>query len=403
MNILLLSPVFKPDVGGVETMLSKFCDYLNACKHETVVMTYSPLVAKTRALFRERLGEYVRIIRIPWIGRGLFNVFEDYPPIQFFYLVPALTIWTLFFLLFTRKKPEIIHAFGLSAAFAGGLASRIYGIPCIVDMCTVYRFQKRPKLAWFVKKMLNMADYIRGNNVVGKEELKEIGINPEKLGVITPPVDETIFKPIPANEAREKIGLPQSKFIALFVGRMVESKNVDVAVASSKLIKSKNVIFVFIGEGPLRKLVEEAAKTDKRIVTFGSVKHQDLVYYYNAGDILMCGAVDRDLISFVGREALLCGLPILALNVATYAGISYEVNENLIPSEIGHFTDPTPEAVADYLERIISRKEEIGVTPFNRDDCVRYGLDNFSQSAMDWIGESYEKAKKINLLRKSKK
>jgi glycosyltransferase involved in cell wall biosynthesis len=396
MKILLISPFFPPDVGGVETMLSKFCNYLADHKYKTVVMTYNPLIAKAKAPFREKLNEYVKVVRIPWIGRGLFNIFESHPPIQFFYLVPALTVWTLFFLLFSRKKPDVIHAFGLSAAFAGGLASQIYGIPCVVDMCTVYRLPERPKLAWFVKKLLSMCDYIRGNNLPGKDELEKIGIDPNKLGIITPPVDEMVFKPIAQSEARKKLGLPVDKFIALFVGRMVESKNVDIAVAATRLIDSPDVSFVFVGEGPLRNLVDKAAEKDKRIIVFDSIKHHDLVYFYNSGDILMCAPVDKNLIAFVGREALMCGLPILALNVATYASVSYEVEQGLVPEKIGNLVDAKPKAVANYINKLVDLREKKEEFPFRRSDCSQYAIDNFSTQAMDWLGGAYEKAKQIH-------
>lgn len=402
MKILLISPFFSPDVGGVETMLSNFCNFLASEKHDVIVLTYSPLIARKKAKFKEKINDKVLVIRIPWIGFGLFNIFEKYAILQFFYLVPVLTISALFLLFFSKKRPDIIHSFGLSAAFAGGLASRIFNISSIVDMCTVYRFPERKKIAWFVKILLNMSDYIRGNNLPGKEELIGIGIEENKLGIITPPVDEQIFKPMSQIEARKVIGVPSDKFVALFVGRMVHSKNVDIAINASLLVKNPNVSFVFVGDGPLKFLVEEAAKKDKRIIVANSVNHHDLVYYYNAGDILMCGAVDKNLISFVGRESLMCGLPILALDVATYAGISYDVDSDLIPQSVGFISKTNAEAVAFYLDDIVSKKEKENVLPFDRNACVEFGIENFSQNAMNWIGDSYEKAKTNNTLRKKR-
>lgn len=396
MKILLISPFFPPDVGGVETMLSKFCDYLSKKEYDTVIMTYNPLFVKTKVPFKDKINKHVIAWRTPWPGRGLFNIFEKCPPIQFLYLVPALTFSSLLYLLFSRKKPDVIHAFGLSAAFTGGLMSRIFKIPCVVDMCTVYRFPERPKLAWFVQHFLNMSDYIRGNNLSGKDELEKIGIDPKKLGMITPPVDETVFKPISQEEARKKIDLPLDKFVTLFVGRMVESKNVEIAVSATKLIDSPDVRFVFVGEGPLRNLVDGAAKKDKRIIVFNSVKHHDLVDYYNSGDILMCAPVDKNLIAFVGREALMCGLPILALNVATYAGVPYEVEQSLVPEKIGKLVDAKPEAVANYINKLIDLREKKEKLPFRRSDCSQYAIYNFSQQAMDWLGNAYEKAKQIH-------
>lgn len=389
MRILLITPTFWPDVGGVETMLVGLCNYLADHQYRVDVLTYNPLIVRKKAPFVERLSEHVVIRRIPWPGRGLFNTFEYFPLIQFFYLVPSLTLATLFFLLFSKKRPKVIHAFGLSGAFAGGLASRLFRIPCLVDMCTVYRLQKRPQLAFFARIILNWCDYVRGNNVVGKEELLEIGIDQNKVGVITPAIDESVFRSLPQDEARAKIGLKKEGFVALFVGRMVEGKNVELAVGAVRLIENSDVTFVFIGEGPLQHLVEEAAREDKRVIYVGNVKHEDLPCFYNAADVLMCAAVDKELISFVGREALMCGLPILASKVAVYFGIPYTVDSSLFPPNVGCFFDPKAESLATCLKGLIRIKRNKEKPYLDRRACRTFAVSNFSTKALNWIGDSY--------------
>ncbi|KKS96076.1 MAG: group 1 glycosyl transferase [Candidatus Gottesmanbacteria bacterium GW2011_GWA2_43_14] len=390
MKVLLITPTFFPDVGGVETMLLRFCDYLVKKRIYTEVITFNPLFTVKSTPIREISNKYLTIIRIPWLGYGLFNVFEKYPIIQFFYLVPALTLTTLFYLMFNKSRPRIIHAFGLSAAFAGGIVSRILKIANITDLCTVYRLPQRPILALFVKRILGWSNYIRANNPKGKEELIKIGLNAQKIGIISPPVDESLFRPMSKIKVRKKLGLTQNKFIALFVGRMVESKNVDLAVKITSLIHDRNIIFIFIGEGPLQYMVEKIAKKDKRVKYMSNVRYEDLVYYYNTADILLCAAVDEKLLSFVGREALMCGLPILAPNVGNYFGISYKINKNLVPSRVGKLIHPQPKEFARYLEKLIIYKKRNNKIPFSKDDCRKHALENYSSSALNWIGDIYK-------------
>lgn len=370
-------------------MLAGLCNYLAEHQYKVDVLTYNPLIVRKKAPFVERFNDYVIVRRIPWPGRGLFNTFERFPLIQFFYLVPSLALATLVFLLCSKKRPEIVHAFGLSGAFAGGLASRLFRIPCLVDMCTVYRLRKRPQLAFFARIILNWCDYIRGNNVIGREELLEIGIDRSKVGVIAPSVDESVFRPLPQEETRSKVGLKTEGFVALFVGRMVEGKNVELAIGATRLIKDVDVTFVFIGEGPLQYLVEDAAREDKRIMYVGNVKHKDLPCFYNAADVLMCAAVDKELISFVGREALMCGLPILASKVAVYFGIPYTVESNLFPPSVGCFFDPKAEALAVCLEDLIRIKRNKEVSYLDRQACRTFAINNFSTKALSWLGDSY--------------
>ncbi|MCL4499466.1 MAG: hypothetical protein M1335_04385, partial [Chloroflexi bacterium] len=99
MKILVVTPTFFPDVGGVETMLMEFCRFLARRRYRAHVITYNPLIAPAKAPRHERVNDFVAVSRIPWIGRGLFNVFENYPLIQFLYLVPMLTAVTLSYVL----------------------------------------------------------------------------------------------------------------------------------------------------------------------------------------------------------------------------------------------------------------------------------------------------------------
>lgn len=389
-KVLLVTPTFIPDVGGVETMLENFCGYLAHRKYHVDVVTYSPLIVKTKAPRNEKLNESVTVHRIPWIGFGLFNALERYLPLQFLYLVPGLFLGTIIFLLKKNHRPDVIHTFGLSGVCAGGLASRIFKVPCVADMCTVYRFPNRRLLAWVARMLLGWPDYIRANNFVGRQELIDIGINPDKLGIITPPVDESVFKPIPQAQARAKLDLPAEEFIALFVGRMVDSKQVDIAADATRLITNSNVTFVFIGEGPHRQYVEEAARDDERIIIKNNVQHSGLVDYYNAADVLMCAPVDKELIAFVGREALMCGLPIIAPDVAVYFGIPYKVDDDMISPEIGCLFDSTAEGLAMCINELVKTRTGAGRYPFDRAACRKFAMKNFSTVAMDWLGDSYE-------------
>lgn len=370
-------------------MLANYSEYLSRTDNCVRVLTYSPLISDCKAPFRERIYQNVEVIRIPWIGKGLFNILESYPLLQFFYLVPMLFVALFFMLLCGRAKPDIIHAFGLSAVAAGGLASRIFRIPCMADMCTVYRFPERPMLARLVRPIVGLVDFIRGNSPQGRDELVGIGVSEKKIGLISPPVDEHVFKPISRDLARSRIGRPLKRFVTLFVGRMVKSKNVELAVAAVKLVRNPDISFIFIGDGPLRGQVEELAREDDRVIVIGSVEHHSLVDFYNAADILICGAVDKDLLSFVAREALMCGLPILSVNVAVYAGIPYKVNPDIFPVTVGYLVDATPTSVADTLTKILLACDG-NFTIKNRQDCAQFALRNFSQAVMGWVGDSYK-------------
>lgn len=399
MRILLVTTTFRPDVGGVETMLTNLCQYLTSKKYRVDVITYNPLIVKTKAPFTEKLNPYITVHRIPWPGLGLFNILEKYPLFQFFYLVPALIIYTLFYLFFNNKKKyHIIHSFGLAGGVAGTISSKLFNIPGLIDICTVYRFPNRPLLSFLVKKLFKLSDYIRGNSIVGREEILKLGINPVKVGMITPPVDEKYFRPISKIRSRLKTRLPKDNFIVLFVARMVEGKNVKLAVNSTNYITSKNISFVFVGEGPLQNLVKQASKRDPRIIYKNNVSHHDLLYYYNSADILTCAAVDSKLLSFVGREALLCGLPILFPGTATYFGITYKVDSSLIPDNCGSIFKTNAKNLAKTINDLHQQYQKYHyIQTFDKNACRQYALKNFSNISMKWIDNSYNIATRNHL------
>lgn len=392
MKVLLITPTFYPDVGGVETMLTNLCLYLTRRHIYTDVITFNPLIVRKKAPYFEKLSRYITVHRIPHLGFGLFNLLEHYPFLQFLYLVPVLTVYVLLFLLFHPKnKYHIVHSFGLSGATAAFFSSRIFNLPCLVDMCTVYRFPQRPLLAIYVKNLFSHFQYIRANSPVGKDELLTLGLPSSKIGIITPPVDQNYFRPLPSKAARQNINLPASNFTVLFAARMVESKNVKLALDSIKYIKSKNMSFVFVGEGPLQHLVENASQKDSRIIFRGNVSHQSLLDYYNAADVLTCAAVDAKLLSFVGREALLCGLPILYPDKAVYFNIPYTVSASLVPRSCGSIFKSNPKSLAIIINRLYGEyKLSHRLRSFSKISCRRHALSKYSNLSMKWIGNSYK-------------
>ena len=46
-NILLISPFFRPNIGGVESALDTFCDVLSKDR-KIFVITYSPLTTRVK-------------------------------------------------------------------------------------------------------------------------------------------------------------------------------------------------------------------------------------------------------------------------------------------------------------------------------------------------------------------
>src|SRR3989344_1389221 len=141
-NILILSPFFLPNTGGVETHLSDLCSYLYKKKWSICVITYKPITTSAKAPFIEKKSDKFVIYRIPWFGKTLFHKFEKYPIIQFFYLVPGLFVFTFIFLFKNYKKYRVIHAQGFAASLVANMLSRFFKVRLISSMHALYGFGK---------------------------------------------------------------------------------------------------------------------------------------------------------------------------------------------------------------------------------------------------------------------
>ena len=105
-GILILTPFFSPNIGGVESHLDDLVDQLNVHKIKSYVLTYSPLTTKTTYLSKEKIG-LCQVFRFKWFGYQLFPKLEKYPLLDFLYITPYLLIRSYFWLLFNKNKINI--------------------------------------------------------------------------------------------------------------------------------------------------------------------------------------------------------------------------------------------------------------------------------------------------------
>ena len=75
-GVLILSPFFSPNLGGVESHLDDLVSQLNHHKINSYVLTYSPLTTKTVYLSTEK-KDYCQIFRFKWFGYQLFPKLEN--------------------------------------------------------------------------------------------------------------------------------------------------------------------------------------------------------------------------------------------------------------------------------------------------------------------------------------
>lgn len=157
---------------------------------------------------------------------------------------------------------------------------------------------------------------------ISRSEQKLFGKQGFDSVVIEPYVDLDTFKPMDKISCRDKLGLPRSKIISLFVGRKHHRKGFDIV--SEMEDKFPNIKFVNIVDGNMTK--------------------EGLSMFYNAADFLFMPS-RYESFGFIYAESLACNLPIISGKVGLMADTSLhhfgkivsEININSFEIAINEF------------------------------------------------------------------
>jgi len=188
--------------------------------------------------------------------------------------------------------------------------------------------------------------------------------NTKKIVVIPPGVDLGHFYPIPADEAKEYIGVSPCDQVVLFVGRIEPLKGIDTLIEAIAIMakKSITVCLSVIGGDPTEDediLNSEMGRLQtlrekfglKHLVAFLGKRSQDtLPYYYSAVEAVVVPS-HYESFGMVALEAMACGTPVVASQVG---GLAF-----LVQDGVTGFTVPVddPQALAERLISILSDRE----------------------------------------------
>ena len=203
-------------------------------------------------------------------------------------------------------------------------------------------------------EIAHQADLLVASTVDESGELvRAYGADPDRIVVVPPGVDLTMFQPTDRDEARHKIGYGPGR-IVLFVGRLERLKGVDIAIRAIALLRDRqhdDVRLLVLGEDSrdgdesekerLRNFASRVGVAD-RVDFLGSVAHHELPFFYSAADVCVMPSYSESF-GLVALEAQACGRPVVGSGVAGLRSVvRNDVSGYLID---GH--DP-----ATYAERI---------------------------------------------------
>ncbi len=214
------------------------------------------------------------------------------------------------------------------------------------------------------RNVMQAADWIVAATPAERAQLQWLyEMEMSKVVVIPPGVDVSHFYPIPADEAKQAIGIRPCEQMLLFVGRIEALKGIDVLIEAIGILRKKGLsmcLAVIGGEVSstnggsvemerLQALREQAGLED--LVAFLGKKAQDtLPYYYSAAEAVVVPS-HYESFGMVALEAMACGAPVVASQVG---GLAYLVQDGVTGFTVA--VDDA-QALADRLALILTQPE----------------------------------------------
>jgi D-inositol-3-phosphate glycosyltransferase len=243
---------------------------------------------------------------------------------------------------FTRKKNlkyDLIHSHYWMSGLAAEKLAEHWQVPIIQMFHTLGKLKQRVAQNSEEaegeyrlngeNRVISIADKIIASTSTEKAQLENLyGAEPGKIDIISPGVDLSRFYPIPPDEAKEYVGIPQDERMLLFVGRIEPLKGIRTLLRAICYLREnggaeENLCLAVIGgdledhdgkESEDMRLLNQLRKEYdlQDMVTFLGKQSQDsLPYYYSAAEMVIMPS-HYESFGMVALEAMACGTPVIA-------------------------------------------------------------------------------------------
>lgn len=247
-------------------------------------------------------------------------------------------------------KPDLVQAhfitnYGFLGAFSG---VHPLVVSAMGDDVLIHPFQNKLYKNLVIYALKN-ADFITCDGVNSTMQIRELGIPREKIELVYPGIDMTLFHPSKRVLSDEQIVFYPRGFDKIY--------DTDTLLAAMRIIHEKrpDVKFMLLGIGTeFDKFRNDVLKTDlwKSVQYLGHIPNHELPEYLASADVSITTALSDGGVPVSTIEALACGVPV----VSTDAGdAKFWVRNN----ESGYVVDKqNPEMVADRVLTILSDDEK---------------------------------------------
>ncbi|MEK7124965.1 MAG: glycosyltransferase family 4 protein [Patescibacteria group bacterium] len=326
-RILILSTSYLPLVGGSELAIKNITDRIPDVEFDMVTGRFG------QAPSREKIGN-IEVFRVG--GRFIqFSLFlpKVFLPCAIFFMAQRLM---------RQHRYALIHVFQASqAAGAAWPLKKIY--PSVPVLLTLQEGKALNAQPWFIrtlrKHIIAVAEQITVISTYLARYARSITHVPVRL--IPNGVDVRLF----AEQAeqwrtrmRERLCGTSDEQLIISASRLVEKNGLRnlLSAVHEVMYERPNTRLVIIGDGPLRKELEQQAQNlgiASKVLFIGTVAHEEIPRYLGAADVFVRPSLSEGL-GTAFLEAMACRVPVVASSVG---GISDFISNG----DTGVVCDPT--------------------------------------------------------------
>jgi glycosyltransferase involved in cell wall biosynthesis len=213
-----------------------------------------------------------------------------------------------------------------------------------------------------------MPDVIISNSNHTTERLRQTGFKKE---VFTVPlgVDVETILTIPAHELQSDV---------IFVGRLLENKNVNILIDALGLVKrtKRDVRCLIIGDGPEREKLEAqvaALKLENNVTFFKFIESHDELYSLMKSSKMLVQPSTREGFGIVIVEANACGIPVITTSHEQNAG-----RDLIVEGENGYLTTLDARQLASLIRKTL-RNQSLEPSKTLHEKFGQYRWNNAAQ------------------------
>lgn len=234
---------------------------------------------------------------------------------------------------------DLVHAHYWLSGQVGAVAKERWGVPLIQSMHTLGKVKNAtlaagdaPEPAGRIRgegEVVAAADRLVANTAEEARDLTRMyGADTERVEVVNPGVDLSVFRPGDTASARAALGLPADAVVLVFAGRLQPLKGPDIVLrAAAQMVReepalARRLAVVFVGgpSGASRSDPDRLAQL-AGLLGIGHVVRQeppcpqpDLAAWYRAATLVVVPSYSESF-GLVALEAQACGTPVVAASV----------------------------------------------------------------------------------------